>query len=149
MPNDEHNDEDEANSRTKTNGDSRLNDDVNTAFPPLFGRGIRGMGRGRRHVGGIGPGMGPGMGRGRRGRPPVAYSIDFPRENVGRTVLQLTSFEFHILQMADLEGLTQTQIATELNISQTSVWRYLKGVRSKVATALVNSNIIELEIIDI
>ncbi len=95
-------------------------------------------------------GYGRGMGRGRgRGRPPVAYPIDIPR-GVPRTqgVITLTSFELKLLQLSDIKELTQQQIAEQLDISQTSVWRYLKAVRAKIAEAISQHNQIEIWIVE-
>ena len=108
----------------------------------------------RRHPqrNGSGPHRGQrrGHGRGRgRGRPVVAYPIEFDVE--GRTTqgsIVLSSFELKVLQMADLEGLTQNEIAEKLNISQTSVWRYLKAVREKIAKAIVENDTINITIRD-
>ncbi|MCG3220562.1 MAG: DUF134 domain-containing protein, partial [Candidatus Heimdallarchaeota archaeon] len=47
-----------------------------------------------------------------------------------------------------IEGLTQNEIAEELKISQTSVWRYLKSVREKIAKAIVENNVIRITISD-
>ncbi len=104
----------------------------------------KGQGRGP----GRGQGRGPGRGRG-RGRPPIAYPIRY--DVSGRqdsTTLVLSSFELQILQMADVEDLNQNEIAVKLNISQTSVWRYLKSARTKTAKALSENNQIRVEIID-
>ena len=97
-----------------------------------------------------GPGRGYGRGRGRgRGRPPIAYPIDITRQ-VSREqgVIILTSFELQLLQLSDIEELTQQQIAEQLNISQTSVWRYLKTIRIKIAEAISQYNQIVIRIVD-
>ncbi len=104
----------------------------------------RGRGYGRGH--GRGRGRGPGRGR---GRPPVAYPIDYDssrRQKIG--MIELSSFEFQILQMSDSEDLNQNEIAEKLDISQTSVWRYLKSVRSKIARAIAENNQIQIVISD-
>ncbi len=104
------------------------------------------------YVGGRGPGRGrgPGMGRGRRrGRPRVAYPVDFERTIADpKGTINLTPFELKILKLAEIEGLTQNQIAKELDISQTSVWRYLNEIRTKIAKVLLNHHIIEVNILD-
>ena len=112
-----------------TNSDNPPDDDNSFFRKRQYGPG-RGQGRGQ------GRGMGRGRGRG-RGRPPVAYPIDIPRR-VSRTqgVINLTSFELKLLQLSDIKELTQLQIAEQLNISQTSVWRYLKAIRTKIADAI-------------
>ncbi len=106
--------------------------------------------RKRQYEQGRGQGRGMGRGRGRgRGRPPVAYPIDLPRR-ASRTqgVITLTSFELKLLQLSDIKELTQQQIAEQLNISQTSVWRYLKTVRTKIAEAISQHNQIEIWIVN-
>ncbi|MHA1304613.1 MAG: DUF134 domain-containing protein [Candidatus Heimdallarchaeaceae archaeon] len=108
--------------------------------PRGFGRGHgRGMGRGRRY----------GRRGGGRGRPPVAYPIRMHRPiYADRNVVQISSFELQILKMSDIDELTQKQIAEQLGISQTSVWRYLKTIRTKIAQAILNHNVIEVEVVD-
>jgi len=111
----------------------------NRRYPQRDGSGPH-RGRGQRR--------GQGRGRG-RGRPVVAYPIEF--DVINRTTqgsIELTSFELRVLQMADIEGLTQNDIAEELKISQTSVWRYLKSVREKIAKAIVENNTIRITIRD-
>lgn len=93
-----------------------------------------------------GRGMGRGMGRGRgRGRPPIAREMDFDRNLFAdKGVIELSSFELQILKMSDIEQLTQDEIAQKLkitqkmDISQTSVWRYLKTIREKIAKAVLS-----------
>ncbi len=102
-----------------------------------FQRGRRhGRGRGRRHHRGI-------------GRPPVSYPIDIDRRITrDQITVELTSFELQILQLSDIEELTQQEIAEELSISQTSVWRYLKSIRLRLAEAISKHNQINIVIID-
>jgi len=98
-----------------------------------------------------GGGLGRGFGRGkcRRGRPPVAYPVGVERNIVGDVgIVELTSFELKIMQLSDLEGLTQQQIAEKLNISQTSVWRYLKNAREKITEALMKYHTIRIKLIE-
>ncbi len=97
-----------------------------------------------------GKGQRRGHGRGRgRGRPVVAYPIEYDvSSRTTQGSIELTSFELRVLQMADIEGLTQNDIADELKISQTSVWRYLKSVREKIAKAINENNIIRITISD-
>ncbi|MHA1869164.1 MAG: DUF134 domain-containing protein [Candidatus Heimdallarchaeaceae archaeon] len=92
-----------------------------------------------------------GMGRKhfRRGRPPVAYSIPINRRiNQAHNILVISSFELEILKMADVEELTQKEIAEKLGISQTSVWRYLKGLRKRIADSIINHNLLEIEVVE-
>ena len=118
---------------------NRETPDENSDF--YYGKGPgRGQGRGR--------GRGQGRGRG-RGRPPIAYPVQYDmkgRDNV--ITIVLTSFEFQILQMADSQDLTPNEIAAKLDISQTSVWRYLRAVRSRIAKAIAENNQIQIVISD-
>ena len=51
--------------------------------------------------------------------------------------------------MSDIEEKkSQEDIAKELDISQTSVWRYLKALRKKITQAIINHNEIHVKIID-
>ncbi|MHA1200473.1 MAG: DUF134 domain-containing protein [Candidatus Heimdallarchaeaceae archaeon] len=106
-----------------------------------YGKGTgRGYGRGQ--------GRGPGRGRG-RGRPPIAYPVHYDTKGRDSVItIEMSSFEFQILQLADNQDLTQNEIAAKLNISQTSVWRYLRAVRSKIAKAIAENNQIQIVIID-
>ena len=100
-------------------------------------------GRGRQH------GRGRGRGRGRRGRPPVFYPINVNREiNANKGTVEISSFELQILQLSDIENLNQNEIAEKLNISQTSVWRYLNATRKKIAEAIIQHHEIIIQIND-
>ena len=111
----------------------------NRRHPPRNGSSLhRGKGQGRGH----------GRGRG-RGRPTIAYPIEHDfRGRSSQGSIELSSFELKILQMADLEGLNQNDIAEKLEISQTSVWRYLKSVREKIAQAIAENDSVRIIIRD-
>lgn len=95
----------------------------------------RGRGMGRRHP--------------RRGRPPVFYPVNVNREiDVDKGTVELSSFELQILQLSDIENLNQNEIAEKLNISQTSVWRYLNATRKKIALAISQHHEIIIQIQD-
>ncbi len=120
-----------------TNSDNPLEEESNFSRRRKHGPG-RGQGRGRGH----------GRGRG-RGRPPVSYPIEVSREiSRAQGEILLTSFELQLLQLSDIEELTQQQIAEKLNISQTSVWRYLKTIRVKIAEAISQHSQIVIRISD-
>ncbi len=94
-----------------------------------------GRGRGRRHP--------------RRGRPPVFYPINVNREiNTDKGIVVLSSFELQILQLSDIENLNQNEIAEKLDVSQTSVWRYLNATRKKIAEAISRHHEISIQIRD-
>ncbi|MHA1111827.1 MAG: DUF134 domain-containing protein [Promethearchaeota archaeon] len=102
-----------------------------------------GYGRGRGRGGG-------GQGKRRRGRPSVSYPVNLSRSiDVHQGLLELTTFEVKLLELSDIEqNKSQEEIAKELNISQTSVWRYLKALRKKITQAIINHNEIQVKIID-
>ena len=104
-----------------------------------FPTGGHGRGRGQR-----------GQGRRRRGRPSVSYPVNLSRSiDIHQGVLELTTFELKLLELSDIkQDKSQEEIAKELNISQTSVWRYLKALRKKIALAITNHNEIHVDIID-
>jgi predicted DNA-binding protein (UPF0251 family) len=136
----------------ENNRDNQDNDNDNR---PFFNR-SRDPDRGYNGRPYDGRGMGRGMGRGRgRGRPPVARSMDFDRNLFAvKGIIELSSFELQILKMSDIEQLTQEEIAQKLkitqkiDISQTSVWRYLKAIREKLAKAVLSYEFIEIHIED-
>ena len=98
---------------------------------------------------GRGRGQGRGRGHGRRGRPPVFYPVNNNREiNIDKGTVVLSSFELQILQLSDLENLNQNEIAEKLNVSQTSVWRYLNATRKKIAEAISQHHEIIIQIRD-
>lgn len=134
---------------------TRDNQDSDADNRPFFNR-MSGSGGGYGGRPRDGRGMGRGMGRGRgRGRPPVARSMDFDRDLFAvKGVIELSSFELQILKMSDIEQLTQEEIAQKLkitqkiDISQTSVWRYLKAIREKLTKAVLSYEFIEIHIED-
>ncbi len=134
---------------------NRDNQDSDNDNRPFFNR-SRGPDRGYNGRPYDGRGMGRGMGRRRgRGRPPVARSMDFDRNLFAvKGIIELSSFELQILKMSDIENLTQDEIAQKLkitqkiDISQTSVWRYLKTIREKLAKAILSYEFIEIHIED-
>ena len=99
---------------------------------------------------GRGHGRGGGQGGRRRGRPTISYPVDLSRSiDIHQGYLELTTFELKLLEMSDIEEKkSQEDIAKELNISQTSVWRYLKALRKKITQAIINHNEIHVKIID-
>ncbi len=53
--------------------------------------------------------------------------------------------EFEAIRLADLEGLTQEQIAKKMKVHRSTVARILKSAHLKVADALVNIKAIKIE----
>lgn len=85
----------------------------------------------------------------RRGRRRVtgspSASLFVPRGAAGVEPIRLFIEEFEALRLVDLEGLTQTEAAAEMGVSQKTLWKDLKEARAKVADALVNGRPIEIE----
>lgn len=63
-----------------------------------------------------------------------------PRE----TVL-INPDELEVLRLVDLRGLAQEEAALEMGISRRTLWKDLHQARHKVADALINGKIIEIE----
>lgn len=102
-----------------------------------------------KHFKGRGRGEGGGRRKRCRGRPPVMYPIPYAREPSDREgLLELTTFEAKILELADIEGKKQEEIANILGVSQTSVWRYLKQTREKIAKAVLQHKKLNIKIIE-
>ncbi|MBN2154855.1 MAG: HTH domain-containing protein [Candidatus Lokiarchaeota archaeon] len=103
---------------------------------------------------GYGGNQGGGGGRRRRGRPVVSYPVNISRSiDTHQGFLELTTFEMKLLELADMEQadgstLSQEEIAQRLEVSQTTVWRYLKALRKKITQAIINHNEIHVRIID-
>jgi len=63
-----------------------------------------------------------------------------PRETV-----MITPDELEVLRLVDLRGLGQEEAAQEMGISRRTLWKDLHQARHKVADALINGKIIEIE----
>ena len=72
-------------------------------------------------------------------------SLFVPRGATGRESVRLFIEEFEALRLVDQEGMTQTDAAVEMGISQKTLWNDLRNARSKVAEAIVNGRPIEIE----
>ena len=65
-------------------------------------------------------------------------------EKPGEPVL-LTVDEYEVLRLVDLEGLTHSQCATQMNISRTTATEICESARRKVASAIVSSRELIIE----
>ncbi|MEE1165408.1 MAG: DUF134 domain-containing protein [Lachnospiraceae bacterium] len=65
-------------------------------------------------------------------------------EKPGEPVL-LTVDEYEVLRLVDLEGLTHSQCATQMNISRTTATEICESARRKVAAAIVNGRELVIE----
>ncbi len=85
----------------------------------------------------------------RRGRRRVtgspSASLFTPRGATGGEPVRLFIEEFEALRLVDRKGLTQTEAAAEMGVSQKTLWKDLKEARAKLADALVNGRPIEIE----
>ncbi|MFO8133448.1 MAG: DUF134 domain-containing protein [Thermoplasmatota archaeon] len=77
------------------------------------------------------------------GSPSASFFV--PRGAAGGEPVHLYIEEFEALRLVDLEGMTQTEAAVEMGISQKTLWKDLKQARMKVAEAIVNGRPIEIE----
>ncbi len=57
----------------------------------------------------------------------------------------LTIDEFEAMRLADLEGLTQAQVARQMKVHRSTVSRILANARRKISDALVNIKAIKVE----
>jgi len=87
------------------------------------------------------------MHRGGPGRPfgdlylsEIPHVKEFRPNPVGNPQpVELTYPEYEVLKLADLESLTQEQVAKSMKTSRGTVWRLLTSARKKVAQALTES----------
>ena len=92
--------------------------------------------------------------RHRRGRPAKAPWIKIPwNPTEPHYKLELYDFELEVLRLVDLEGLTQEEAAQEMkpendSLSRGNINRYLQNAREKVVKALLQSETIEIEVIN-
>lgn len=60
-------------------------------------------------------------------------------------IVTLPQYQIAALNLVDLQGLDQEHAAAELGVSRKTFWRDLHEGRRKIADALVNGKIIEIE----
>ncbi|HOP66104.1 MAG TPA: DUF134 domain-containing protein [Methanoregulaceae archaeon] len=99
-------------------------------------------------------GNGPGVCR-RRGRPRLRRMDEesmtgrcyHPCVVMGepREMVMINPDELEVLRLVDLRGLGQEEAALEMGISRRTLWKDLHQARHKVADALINGKIIEIE----
>ena len=88
------------------------------------GRGVRGRGRPHKPV----------M---LRKIPQTLHFQPNPTRNPKPILLELEELE--ALRLVDLEGLTQEQAGTQMNISRGTIWRFIQTARRKTTKALVEA----------
>ncbi|MBU2474048.1 MAG: DUF134 domain-containing protein [Candidatus Omnitrophica bacterium] len=57
----------------------------------------------------------------------------------------LTIDEFEAIRLADLEGLTQDQVAKQMKVHRSTVSRIIASVHKKIADAFVNIKAVKIE----
>jgi hypothetical protein len=62
-----------------------------------------------------------------------------------REMVMINPDELEVLRLVDLRGLGQEEAALEMGISRRTLWKDLHQARHKVADALINGKIIEIE----
>jgi len=97
--------------------------------------------RWRRRVGGT-------LGRPRKGVMvgPPPYVIRFqPTPQAGGSPVVIDRAEAEALRLVDLEDLSLEEAGERMGVSRTTVWRFVKDARKKLAQALFEGNPIEVE----
>ena len=82
--------------------------------------------------------------RGRRGRFPKQVTIPnsakitkfIPEPTTTASTITIEPAELEALRLVDLEGLSQEQAGTKMEVSRGTIWRLVKSARKKVAQAL-------------
>ncbi len=80
-----------------------------------------------------------------RAEPNVSYykPRGIPIGTIAEVVLSMDEFE--AIRVYDYQGLSQTEAAEQLKVSQTTIHRILKSAHSKIADALVNGKALRIE----
>lgn len=61
------------------------------------------------------------------------------------SAITLTFDELEALRLKDLEGMDQSEIAAQMDVSQSTVQRILTSARQKVAEAIVRGRVLQIE----
>ncbi len=70
-------------------------------------------------------------------------SLDFPHQE--RLFVNMTVDEYETIRLIDLEGLSQEECATQMNVARTTVQGIYAESRKKIAESLVNGKILRIE----
>lgn len=65
--------------------------------------------------------------------------------SVDKEPIIMTVEEYETLRLIDFEGMIQEECADKMNVARTTVQRIYNEARKKIATALVNGNILRIE----
>jgi len=73
------------------------------------------------------------------------YSMFAPVGYRDRPVIKLTTDEYEVMRLVDLEKLTHGECAEHMDISRTTVTEIYESAREKIADCIVNGNILVIE----
>lgn len=62
-----------------------------------------------------------------------------------KEIIIMTVDEYETIRLIDLEGMTQEQCADKMNVARTTVQRIYNDSRKKIATSLVNGQVLKIE----
>lgn len=63
----------------------------------------------------------------------------------GDCFINMTVDEYETIRLIDLEGLSQEECASQMNVARTTVQGIYSDARKKIAESLVNGNILRIE----
>jgi predicted DNA-binding protein (UPF0251 family) len=69
--------------------------------------------------------------------------LDFPVQE--KLFVNMTVDEYETIRLIDLEGLSQEECASQMNVARTTVQGIYSEARKKIAKSLVNGNILRIE----
>jgi len=67
------------------------------------------------------------------------------RLNQGSEIIAMTVEEYETIRLIDLEGMMQEECAERMKVARTTVQRIYNDARKKLATSLVNGNMLKIE----
>ncbi|MFH1363836.1 MAG: DUF134 domain-containing protein [Candidatus Omnitrophota bacterium] len=67
------------------------------------------------------------------------------KENTKLEGIVLTIDEFEAIRLADLEGLTQNQVAQQMKVHRSTISRIIASAHKKIADAFVNIKAVKIE----
>ncbi len=67
------------------------------------------------------------------------------KNNKGLEGVSLSIDEFEVIRLADLEGLTQAQVAKQMKVHRSTISRIIASAHKKIADAFVNIRAVKIE----